>query len=141
MVAPFVAEVVAVEPEPGMLSEGERRAQAIGIGNVQCVAASWDDLPMLRSSLGRFRAALMGNSFHWMTEKDRVLQDLGAMIDKADGSIAFVGAQRTSTPDALKAVRSAVREILERFLADVPRGPHPRGRHEPFEDILARNGG
>src|SRR6266508_6504331 len=38
MVAPFVAEVVAVEPEPDMLAEGERRAHALGIEHVTFVA-------------------------------------------------------------------------------------------------------
>src|SRR5919199_5259305 len=47
LVAPLVAEVVAVEPEPDMLAEGERRARALGIANVTFVAASSDDLPGL----------------------------------------------------------------------------------------------
>jgi SAM-dependent methyltransferase len=139
LVAPFAADVVAIEPEPDMLAEGKRRAHALGIDNVTFVAASSDDLPALHWSLGRFRTALMGSSFHWMTEKDRVLQDLSAMIDEADGSVAFVGGQRVSAPDALKAARKMVHEILECYLADVPPGPHPNGRHDPFEEILARS--
>jgi SAM-dependent methyltransferase len=139
LVAPFVAEVVAVEPEPDMLAEGERRAQTFGIDNVTFVAASSDDLPALRASLGRFRTALMGQSFHWMLEKDCVLRDLSAMIDDQDGSVAFVQDYRIATPDVLRAARETVHEILERYLAHVPPGPHPRGRHDPFEDILARS--
>ena len=139
LVAPLVVEVVAVEPEPDMLAEGERRARALGIANVSFVAASSDDLPTLRSSLGRFRTALMGQSFHWMIEKDRVLQDLSAMIDEQAGAVAFVQDYRIATPDVLRTARETVHEILERYLADVPPGPHPRGRHDPFEDILARS--
>jgi SAM-dependent methyltransferase len=139
MVAPCVAEVVAIEPEPDMLAEGVRRARARGINHVTFVAASSDDLPRLRPTLGRFRTALMGQSFHWMTEKDRVLQDLSAMIDDHEGSVAFVGVQGVATPDTLQAARKTVHDILERFLADIPPGPHPRGRHDPFEDILARS--
>src|SRR5262245_31865801 len=76
LIAPSVAEVVAIEPEPDMLAEGERRAAMAGVCNVRFVAGSSDDLPALRSHLGLFRAALMGQSFHWMVEKDRVLEDL-----------------------------------------------------------------
>src|SRR5262249_33165813 len=54
LVAPFVAEVVAIEPEPDMLAEGQRRAAMADIGNVRFVAGSSDDLPALRSSLGQF---------------------------------------------------------------------------------------
>jgi len=81
----------------------------------------------------------MGQSFHWMMEKDRVLHDLSAMIDEADGSVAFVTPWRVATPDALAAVQKTVHEILERYLADVPQGPHPNRRHDPFEEILARS--
>ena len=139
LVAPFVAEVVAIEPEPDMLAEGERRAEMADIGNVRFVAGSSDDLPALRSSLGQFRAALMGQSFHWMVDKDRVLEDLGAVTDEDDGAVAFVTPRRVSIPDELRAAEEAAREILERHLANVPPGPHPNGRHDPFEEILRRS--
>src|SRR5262245_5921150 len=139
LIAPFVAEVVAIEPEPDMLAEGERRAAMANIGNVRFVAGSSDDLPALRSPLGLFRAALMGQSFHWMVDKDHVLEDLSAMIDEAAGAIAFVTPRRISIPDELRSAQDVAREILERHLVNVPPGPHPNGRHDPFEEILRRS--
>ena len=139
LVAPLVAEVVAVEPEPDMLMEGERRAGAEKIDNVTFVTASSDDLPRLRSSLGQFRTAMMGQSFHWMLDRDRVLRDLSAMISEPDGSVAFVRPMRVSVPDVLEAAEKTVNAILEKYLADSPPGPHPSGRHDPFEEILARS--
>ena len=139
LVAPFVAEVVAIEPEPDMLAEGERRAAMAGVCNVRFVAGSSDDLGSLRSPLGLFRAALMGQSFHWMVDKDRVLEDLGAMIDKDDGAVAFVAPRIVSIPDELRAAQDVARQILERHLVNVPPGPHPNGRHDPFEEILRRS--
>lgn len=139
LVAPLVAEVVAVDPEPDMLAEGERRVRVAAANNIRFVLASSDDLPGLRSTLGMFRAALMGASFHWMVEKDRVLQHLSAMIDPVDGAVVFVSDQRLSIPDALQVATARVRGVLDRHLMDVPAGPHPRGRHDPFEAILARS--
>ncbi len=139
LIAPFVAEVVAIEPESDMLVEGERRAATADIGNVRFVAGSSDDLPALQSPLGLFRAALMGQSFHWMVDKDRVLEDLSAMVDGADGAIAFVTPRRISIPDELRAAEDMVQEILERHLVNVPPGPHPNGRHDSFEEILRRS--
>jgi len=139
LAAPLVAEVVAIEPEPDMLSEAQRRARAQGANNVTFVAASSDDLGALRASLGRFHTALMGQSFHWMLEKDRVLRDLSAMIDERGGSVAFVSPRRVSAPASLEAAEHTVHAILERYLADVPPGPHPNGRHDPFEAILERS--
>jgi SAM-dependent methyltransferase len=139
LVAPFVAEVVAIEPEPDMLAEGERRAAMADASNVRFVSASSDDLPTLRSSLGLFRAALMGQSFHWMVDKDRVLEDLSAMIDESESAIAFITPRRISVPDELRAAQDTANEILERHLANTPPGPHPNGRHDPFEEILRRS--
>ena len=139
LVAPHVAEVVAVEPEPDMLAEGERRARAHGVDNLRFTTWGSDDLPGLRSSLGQFRTALLGSSFHWMLDKDRVLADLSAMIDPTGGSVAFVGGDRVSAPEALSAARTRVHDLLERYLASTPERPHPRARHDPFEAILARS--
>jgi len=139
LISPLVAEVVAIEPEPDMLAEGERRAAMADIGNVRFVAGSSDDLPALQAPLGLFRAALMGQSFHWMVDKDRVLEDLGAMIDEDDGAVAFVTPRMVSIPDELRAAQDAARQILVRHLVNVPPGPHPNGRHDPFEEILRRS--
>src|SRR5689334_10907388 len=59
LVAPVVADVVAIEPEPDMLAEGQRRARTVGANNVTFIAATSDDLGALRAALGRFRTALM----------------------------------------------------------------------------------
>ena len=139
LAAPLVAEVVAIEPEPDMLAEAQRRAQVLGANNVTFIAASSDDLAALSVSLGRFRTVLMGQSFHWMLEKDRVLRDLSAMIDEQGGAVAFVLPRRVSAPAPLEAAEHTVHTILERYLADVPPGPHPNGRHDPFEAILERS--
>jgi hypothetical protein len=137
--APFVAEVVAIDPEPDMLAEGQRRARAQGISNVSFFLASSDDLPALHGSLGRFRSALMGQSFHWMVDKDRVLANLSPMIAETGGSVVFISPKRISIPEVLQTAHKKVEAILERMLADVPPGPHPRGRHDLFEVILVRS--
>src|SRR4029450_5877304 len=86
LAAPLVAEVVAIEPEPDMLAEGQRRARALDANNVTFIAATSDDLGALRASQGLFRTALMGQSFHWMLEKDRVLRDLAAGTGERGGA-------------------------------------------------------
>jgi FkbM family methyltransferase len=139
LAAPLVAEVVAIEPEPDMLAEGERRARAAGAGNVRFAAASAEDLPRLRAWLGVFRTALMGQSFHWMADKDGVLRDLGDCLADPGGSVAIVTPRRLAVPDALAEAHKIVLDILETYIAGVPSGPHPQGRHDAFETILARS--
>lgn len=138
-VASLVAEVVAIDIEPDMLGEGQRRAQAASVSNIQFVLASSDDLATLRPSLGTFQAVVMGSSFHWMLEKDRVLRDLSAMVDRDGGSVAFITTREHAVPDPLRAASETMHAILDRYLADVAPGPHPHGRHDPYEEILARS--
>jgi ubiquinone/menaquinone biosynthesis C-methylase UbiE len=110
LVAPFVAEVVAVDPEPDMIAEGERRARALGAGNVTFVNAGSDDLRALHSSLGHFRTTLMGQSFHWMIEKDHVLSDLSVCLATEGFGPGCVGScreDRTRDPRTLSRRRSA----------------------------------
>jgi len=47
--------------------------------------------------------------------------------------------RRVAAPSSLEAAEQTVHTILERYLADVPLGPHPNGRHDPFEAILERS--
>jgi SAM-dependent methyltransferase len=138
-VAPLVAEVVAVDPEPDMLSEGERRVRAAGLRNLTFILASSDDLPALGPTLGMFAAALMGSSFHWMLAKDRVLRDLAALTDPVRGAVAFISCDNLTTPEPLSSALKTLHAILERHLVGIPPGPHPRGRHDPFEVLLARS--
>lgn len=87
--AAVVGEVVAMDPDPGMLDMGRRRAQADGVTNVRWIAGGSRDLALA----GRpFRLVAMGQSFHWM-DRDQVLEDLRRLIE-ADGGIALVGPGR-----------------------------------------------
>lgn len=55
--APFLAEVVAVDPESDMLLEGKRRAEAEGVTNIRFVEGSSDDLSALGPSIVSHRGS------------------------------------------------------------------------------------
>jgi ubiquinone/menaquinone biosynthesis C-methylase UbiE len=139
LVAPSVAEVIAIDPEPDMLEEGQGRALLLGLQNVQFERGSSGDLSRPDPSLGTFRSALMGQSFHWMVDKDQVLRDLDKIVELDGGSVAFVTPREVGVPSELEQARALVHEILQRFVGDVPAGPHPQGRHDPFDEILRRS--
>ncbi len=81
--APFVGEVVAVDPAAGMLEAG--RTAAAGVAeNVRFVEGSSNDLG---DQFGRFRLVTMGRSFHWMDRAD-TLKRLDAIVE-ADGAVAL----------------------------------------------------
>jgi hypothetical protein len=74
-----------------------------------------------------------------MVDRDRVLRDLDSMSDGNDGSVAIITPRRVAAPPHLLAAEERAQLILERYLEDTPPGPHPHGRHDRFEAILARS--
>lgn len=137
-VAPLVGEVVGVDPEPDMLAVAARLAREASLTNVRFVDGSSDDLTSLR--LGEFQSVTMSASFHWMLDKDRVMTDLAGMTGAEGGSVAFVTTGEIVAPSAdFSAAADVVQSLLDKHLAEVPERPHPRARHDPFEEILARS--
>ncbi len=84
--APWFHEVVAMDPEPEMLAEARRKADASSTANIRFVdGGSWD-LERLAPELGVFRLVTMGESFHWM-DRDAILATLYELIEPG-GAIA-----------------------------------------------------
>jgi SAM-dependent methyltransferase len=144
LVAPYVKEVVVMEPEQAMLDAGHQRAASEGIENLSFVLGGSDDLPRLRASLGEFAAVVISQAFHWMRDQDSLLRTLSEIVDRRRGSVALIG--YVNQPDYNRVAVGLDREpwsqaeaILRRHLEGVPEGPSPRGRHDPFPDILERS--
>jgi SAM-dependent methyltransferase len=104
--APLVAEVVALDPEPAMLQAG--RAAAVDCPNIRFVQGSSYDLP---SDFGRFFLVTMGRSFHWMDRVD-TLRRLDGMIEPG-GAIALFNDSQPDVPD--NAWRQDYDAVLARY--------------------------
>jgi SAM-dependent methyltransferase len=121
--APYVAEVVAMDPEPEMLRQAT--ALAHGLADLRFVQGSSYDLS---PSLGRFKLVTMGRSFHWM-DRPETLRRLDAMIEP-DGAVALFGDTHPDIPD--NAWRPAWRAVVDSYTPEDR--SHPRGpgwvRHE-----------
>jgi SAM-dependent methyltransferase len=107
--APYVSEVVALDPEPAMLAAGEEAAREIG--NIRFTQGSSYDLG---PDFGRFFLVTMGRSFHWMDRVD-TLRRLDAMIEPG-GAIALFHDSRPDVPD--NAWREEYNAVLERYATD-----------------------
>jgi SAM-dependent methyltransferase len=114
--APFVGEVVGIDPEPAMLAAAAEHATASGV-RVRFIEGSSNDLG---PSLGRFRAATIGRAFHWM-DRARTLERLDERIETG-GAVAFLGDHHPEVPD--NAWRGPLEELLGRYGADDE--THPR---------------
>ena len=121
---------VGVDPDAGMLAEGERRAAAAGIGNLRWLQARAEDLP---AELGPIRVATFGQSFHWM-DRARVaelvlglLEPGGALVhisDRKDAPQAADGAVPHPAPPF-----AAIRGLVEAYLGPVRRAGQGVLRH------------
>jgi ubiquinone/menaquinone biosynthesis C-methylase UbiE len=126
-----VAEVVAVDPDAGMIAEGRRLAAENGRTNVQ-----WLNAPAEEVSLqsGPFQAATIGQALHWM-DRDAVLSRLGVLIADA-GGLALVNPGKRRPQESWEPAAEAV---ITRFLGPRTRHPKSNPREPTNEPALLRS--
>ncbi|MHC9292098.1 class I SAM-dependent methyltransferase [Mycobacterium sp. LTG2003] len=130
--AEHVAEAVGMDPEPEMLAEAARQAQAAGITNVSWTQGSSNDLP---GDLGRFKTVTMGRAFHWMN-REQVLTVLDRMVDDDGGLvIANDGCLVRPTTNWQRAIEN----LQTRFVPPGTLTTTPASTPEPHEAILTRS--
>jgi SAM-dependent methyltransferase len=121
----MVREVVAVDPDAAMLVEGRRLAALAGRGNIRWIEGRAEDrLP----GLGRFQAATLGQSLHWM-DRDRVLRLLGEAIEDG-GGLAILDEGLARRPESWTPIAAGV---ITAYLGPSERHPgkHPEIDHAP----------
>lgn len=77
-----------------------------------------------------------------MSDQDGVLRELDELVERKRGAIASVGYVKDPDYNAVWLDRppwNVVKTIRRRHLVDVPEGPKPAGRHDPFPEILAHS--
>lgn len=84
--APGFDEVVALDPDPDMLTEARRAAADRGVGNIRWVQALAEDLPA--AAPGPYRLVTFGQSFHW-TDERRVAEIVYDLLEPG-GTMALV---------------------------------------------------
>ena len=128
--AAIAAQVVALDPDPGMIAEGRRQALAAGLANIEWRDAGSKEVGQVG---GPFKLVLMGQSFHWM-DRDQVLRDLYDLVED-DGGLAMIAPgerrpQESWEPEAARVVR--------RYMGEQPW--HPQRNREPrHEPALERS--
>jgi SAM-dependent methyltransferase len=90
--AAHVAEAVAMDPEPEMLTLA--REMAAGVPNMQVVQGRSDDLD---DRHGRFKAVVIGRAFHWM-DRERTLATLDSLIEPR-GAVVLVAEETPGLPE------------------------------------------
>jgi SAM-dependent methyltransferase len=108
--APFVSEVVGIDPEPEML----RLARVDGPENALWIEASSYDIG---PNLGQFALVTMGRSFHWM-DRVETLRRLDEMVTP-DGSVVLFSDSHPDVPDNVWLKEYSA--VIERYADDEER--------------------
>lgn len=134
--APHVARVIAVDPEPTMLDEGRHLAAEHGVDNIDWRHGDAHHLAEL--DLPPLDLVTMGASFHW-TDRDAVVRDLDTLI-AAHGAVVVAsgGAPREDIPPPWI---ETITDIRTRYLGPARRAgtstyTHPDDGHA---DVLRRS--
>ncbi len=120
-----VSQVTAIDRDAGMIAEGRRLAAERGRVNIDWIEGDAEDLT---ADLGRFRLAVLGQSFHWM-DRDRVLGRLADLIEDG-GGVALLNPGKRRPQESWEATAA---EVVTGFLGPVRRSPlaNPEPEHEP----------
>jgi SAM-dependent methyltransferase len=138
--APQFETTIGLDPEPGMLTEGRRRADERGITGIRWVRAVAEDIPDL--DLGPCRLVTFGQSFH-RTKRRMVAQAVYDILQPG-GAIALIantvdGRPKPPGTGHPEIPHEAVQELIGRYLGDPPPGAPDRTAEERFEESLARS--
>jgi ubiquinone/menaquinone biosynthesis C-methylase UbiE len=122
----LVAEVVAIDPDADMIAEARHLAAAKARDNIQWLQSRAEDLS---PAVGSFRAATVGQAFHWM-DRDEVLRKLAILIEDG-GGLVLVNPGKRRPQESWETVAN---QIVDKFLG--PRTRHQRANpqepeHEP----------
>jgi SAM-dependent methyltransferase len=127
--APRAREVVALDPEPEMLRQGEDSARRVGLPITFIEGSSYD----LSARFGAFHLVTIGRAFHWMDRHD-TLHKLDELIDPL-GGIALFSDQHPDVPD--NGWHATFQTIIEQFSSyDQFRTYRRSSEWEPHESIL-----
>ncbi|MGW3199209.1 class I SAM-dependent methyltransferase [Streptomyces sp. NPDC001118] len=132
----MVREVVAVDPEPGMLDEARKAGAEQGVANVRWVLG--DSTQLTRLDIGAVTLVVMGAAFHW-TDRDQVLRDLNQLV-VPEGAVALAsgGVPGSVEPPEWSEV---ITEVRTKYLGPERRAgsstySHPKESHQ---EVLKRS--
>lgn len=131
-----VREVIAVDPDTGMLDEGRKLAAGQGITNIDWRIGDSNRLDDL--GLGPLDLVTLGQAFHW-TERDTLLSVLDHLITP-DGAVIVVGGPAPGNIEP-PAWIDVITEVRTRYLGPERRAgsstySHPKESHQ---EVLARS--
>lgn len=117
--APYVAEIIAIDPQDEMLREGMSAAAARDITNIKWLKGESGKLLDLASQIGNIELTVIARAFHWM-DRDQTLKDL-YKLTVAGGGVAVIADNGPTdgfgndVPPTLR-WKQVIRQTIEKWL-------------------------
>jgi ubiquinone/menaquinone biosynthesis C-methylase UbiE len=133
-------QAIALDPEAGMLREGQRRCQQAGVDNVRWVLGMAEDVPTL--DLGPCRVVTFGQSFH-RVRRHEVAESVFDLLEPG-GSLVLIsndvdGRPPPDSPGYPIIPHASIKELVIAYLGESTRrylATWNEGQPERFEDTL-----
>ena len=131
-------EVIGLDPDPEMLAEAQKQAQALGATNIKWVQ---ERAELVSPALGSFRLVTIGRAFHWM-QREIVLERIHELLT-SDGGVAIINAPQDIWNSDHPWKKTAL-TVVKRWLGEQRRtGQGGQGVWKPLEvsheEILAKS--
>jgi ubiquinone/menaquinone biosynthesis C-methylase UbiE len=131
--APYVAEVVAVDPQEEMLREGKTASR--GINNIKWFKGDSGGLPDMAGQIGMVNLTVIARAFHWMN-REQTLHDL-FKITVPGGGVAVIS---DSGPydRAMIPWKETIQQTVKKWLGEARKAgtegtfSHPQKRFETY---------
>jgi ubiquinone/menaquinone biosynthesis C-methylase UbiE len=133
-IAPYVSEIIAIDPQQDMINEGKSIASTSGITNIKWVLGESAQLPHLMNNNDKVNLTVIARAFHWM-DREQTLKDL-YHLTQSGGGVAIITDNGPRDAIADTKWKLALDDVVHHWLGDIrlagTKGTysHPVRRHE-----------
>jgi ubiquinone/menaquinone biosynthesis C-methylase UbiE len=133
--APYVSEIIALDPQEEMLQEGKAAAKSSDISNITWLKGESGRLPDMAAKIGKINLTVIARAFHWM-DKEQTLKDL-YKITFSGGGVAII-ADGGPTDGEMLPWKETIQQTVKKWLGEERKAgtegtySHPKKRFEAF---------
>jgi ubiquinone/menaquinone biosynthesis C-methylase UbiE len=133
--APFVSEVIAIDPQAEMLAEGEEAAASLNLSTITWLKGESASLTRMATQIGNVHLTVIARALHWM-DREQTLKDLFKMT-LSGGGVAVIS-DSGPTDGAMLPWKEAIRQTVKKWLGPERKAgkdgtyTHPKKRFEAY---------